>query len=374
MPLEKAERPHIFFTRINYYESAEDQKMTIGAGRCKRRGIGLFTILLAWHLFAPIRAQDATDETEVVLTAQTGGTWRWLDVNDQPYSSAFQGTYSYSQATVRVRYYRYAKKQRFHLSATGLKPNFAYQFKLVTDPGTSTSELVGYSGRWWEQEWLGTAWSSGWNLNDKGDGSSPNPNDLLYEARKDIADSSSPTGLHYLYTGYRVLGYFITDATGSAEVTIDDANSYHVLWKTSQISPTADDGPLITYTYSVNPADDPAYDTTYPEATVSIFGEWERLPRDGIGLLAGTYTACYVLLTEESFHGSAPLAGFWAHALKGPMSFTIYDSADWGPKIATVPAAGLHFPDTSLEKESIANLEIRNDGPLPLSFNNPAYP
>jgi len=37
------------------------------------------------------------------LTSPTG-SYRWLDVADQPYISAYQSTYNYTQATVEVHY------------------------------------------------------------------------------------------------------------------------------------------------------------------------------------------------------------------------------------------------------------------------------
>ena len=79
------------------------------------------------------------------------------------------------------------------LTATNLKPNFAYQLKLV---GSSSyplaKEIIGLTGRWWQMEWNGSSWVNGQNLNNKGDGSSPNPNDVLYNARRDVADPAAP--------------------------------------------------------------------------------------------------------------------------------------------------------------------------------------
>ena len=68
-----------------------------------------------------------------------------------------------------------------------------------------------------------------------------------------------------------------------------------------------------------------AYDTDYPAASVTIFGEWERLPPGGVMLPAGIYEADFIL-TEESFHGSG-LAGSWAAAVGASIVFEIEGAA-----------------------------------------------
>jgi hypothetical protein len=250
------------------------------------------------------------------------GTYRWLDVADQAYGTEYQATYSYSQATVTVAYSTAGCCLQGTLTASNLKPNFAYQLKLVGTPGTADNELIGYAGRWWQEEWTGTAWANGQNLNDKGDGSSPNPNDLTYLSRRDVPDSGSPTGHHYRFTGYLLFDYFITDNNGEATVQFETGSSYHVLWKTTQRTSTTDDGPTKTATFYPNPSQ-PAYDTDYPSNTISIFGEWERLPPGQINLQPAEYN-CQITLTEESFHGSGgALAGNWAAAMTTNLNFNI---------------------------------------------------
>ncbi|NLG35397.1 MAG: hypothetical protein GX548_08600 [Lentisphaerae bacterium] len=56
-----------------------------------------------------------------------------------------------------------------------------------------------------------------------------------------------------------------------------------------------------------------------------MYGEWERLPADGIPLAPGSYLLEF-LLTEESFHDSG-LGGWWAHAAHGPAQFEILSEA-----------------------------------------------
>ena len=250
------------------------------------------------------------------------GTYRWLDVADQAYGNGYRNSYNYSQAAVEVAYCTEGNKLQGLLKARNLKPNFAYQLKLVGTPGTADNERIGLAGRWWQEEWTGTTWVNGQNLNYKGDGSSPNPNDQTYLSRRYVQDSSSPTGYHYRYTGYLVFNYFITDSNGTTTLQFETGSCYHVIWKTTQRSNATNDGPAKTVTFDPTPSQ-PGYDTDYPSNTVSVFGEWERLPMGQVNLQPGEYN-CQILLTEESFHGSGgTLAGNWAGAVTANIMFTI---------------------------------------------------
>jgi len=252
------------------------------------------------------------------------GDYRWLDMANQSYSSSYRNSYNYTQASVTLTYDETGESFHGTLNATNLKPNFAYQVKLSGISGTPSNELIGLAGRWWQEEWNGTAWSNGQNLNNKGNGSSPNPNDILYYARKNITNVTSPTGLKYRYTGYLVFDYFLTDEYGNATLNFEANSSYHVLWKTLQRTRTVDDGPLKSSTFDAN-ITLPAYDTDYPLQTVDLFGEWERLPVGGIFLQSGDYSAQFIL-TEESFHGDGgTFSGNWAAAMGQMVQFTIPD-------------------------------------------------
>ena len=178
-------------------------------------------------------------------TTSPTGDYRWLDIANQSYSESYRTTYNYTQATVEINYLPVDETLSGTLTATNLKPNFAYQLKLVGIPGTAENEQLGLVGRWWQEEWDGTEWTNGQNLNNKGDGSSPNPNDNNYYTRNDITDETSPTGLHYRFTGYLLFDYFITDGYGNATISFDTGSCYHVLWKTTQRSRTLDDSPLL---------------------------------------------------------------------------------------------------------------------------------
>ena len=156
------------------------------------------------------------------MTDIGSANYRWLDVADQLYSASYRTDYNYTQATVSVTYDYAGSTFQGRLNATNLKPNFAYQLKLVGDPGTPANERIGLAGRWWQEEWNGSAWANGQNLNNKGTGSSPNPNDTVYSSRRDVTDLTSPTELHYRYTGYLVFEYFITDQLGNATLDFVD--------------------------------------------------------------------------------------------------------------------------------------------------------
>lgn len=253
---------------------------------------------------------------------EPGSVYRWVDVAGNVYAASFRSSYSYDSARVTVDLSPHGRLLRGVLSATGLKPNFAYQIKLVGIPGTETNEILGFAGRWWQEVWNGSAWASGWNLNSKGDGSFPNPNDLDYLSRRDVVSATSPTGRLYRFSAYVVLAYFVTDSEGEGAASFAGDSSYHVLWTAEQRPQVADDGPLVTASVRPEPAH-PAYDVGGEETTVSVFGEWERLPVGGVFLGDGTYD-CRILLTEESFHGmGGTYAGFWAPALSKAVAFTV---------------------------------------------------
>jgi len=289
---------------------------------CKR------LLLIAAIAFSLVRINLATDMQTVILedidsgTTSPTGQYRWLDVADQPYAEIYRDDYNYTEAYVQIDYSTDTTALYGTLYGTNLKPNFAYQLKLVGTAGIQCNESIGLTGRWWQEEWNGSAWVNGRNLNNKGDGTSPNPNDLVYFERRDINDPTSPTGKHYRYTAYLVFGYFITDSNGNVTFDFKANNSYHVLWKTSQRTHTSNDGPIKTTTFEVM-LPHFAYDTQYPQTTVDIFGEWERLPIGGVTLPAGIYETSFIL-TEESFHGSGgAYAGGWAGAMGAAAGFTI---------------------------------------------------
>ncbi len=272
-------------------------------------------VTLSLCLFAMANKASAASIVLEDLGSTSG--YRWLDIADQLYGATYRANYNYNdndpQVIVTVTFESVDTTLHGTLEATNLKPNFAYQLKVVGFPGTPSNERIGFAGRWWQEEWNGSEWTNGQNLNNKGDGSSPNPNDSVYLSRRDTADPTSPTGLKYRYTGYLVFDYFITDEAGNALFRFEANSSYHVLWKTSQRARTADDRPVKSSSFDADPSSE-AYDDDYPPQTVSLYGEWERLPVGGVFLKPGDYLA-QIILTEESFHGNGEFEGTWAGAM-----------------------------------------------------------
>ena len=186
----------------------------------------LICVLLLWlsTFLTPANAYETTVRLEDINSATTAppGNFRWLDVANQPFRQFILENYDYTEADVTVTYEIVGGIFQGTLTAINLKPNFAYQLKLAGNPDidADSNERIGLAGRWW-QEVNGT----GQNLNSKGDGSSPNPNDDIYFDTWDNPD--------YRYTGYLVFDYFITDENGAASFSFEANSSYHVLWATN---------------------------------------------------------------------------------------------------------------------------------------------
>jgi len=284
---------------------------------------GLLLTLAAGTLLGRAPCQTVT------LVPFLSGDFRWRDVADNRYAAAYRYAYSYDQATVTVTYRTVGRTLAGRLTARNLKPNFAYQVKLFGLPETDAraNEHLGFSGRWWREEWNGWRWDYGQNLNDKGFGlnRSSNPNDHAYRYSREIADTTSPTGRWLRFTGYRLFDYFITDAHGNATLTFDARGSYHVLWTTEQLGRGRRDGPVKAH-FCAPTAASPAYERDHRPVSVRVYGEWERLPSDGIPLAPGAYTVD-LLLTEESFHSTLEWGGCWAHACRQTLAFTILPPA-----------------------------------------------
>jgi len=284
-------------------------------------------------------------QTTVTLEGYTTGAFRWKDIGGNLYRTAYQTSYSYTQALVQVTYSTTGTVFYGTVTAANLKPNFAYQVKLSGFPESypEANEDLGFSGRWWKEEWNGTEWANGGNLNTKGDGSFPNPNDVWYMAHKDDLYTNDSLQLKYKFAGYRPFDYFITDSNGNATVDFMMRDTYHVLFGDWQGAPGVNDGLMTWHSFDPDPAAHPAYDTDDPATTNGVYGEWERLPKGKIYIAPGDYRLDFVL-TEESFHESG-LGGTWAHAVHGPILFTIVRP------VITVGAVPAHGGTMSLAGE-----------------------
>jgi len=240
--------------------------------------------------------------------------YRWLDIADNAYSTTFQSSFKYAGNQVQVTYADAASSLEGTLTATALKPNFAYQIKLegkptatypwtandLKDPLNWTNKQLGSLGRWW-------CVNCGWN----------------------VADNQLSRHRGHMILGYLLFDFFVTDNVGSATQAFSLDSSFHVLWKTSQRAPGPNDG--APRDYVVIGSGEYAYPGPVGPEAVSIYAEWEpNRPLPGqVVLPAGTYQ-CRLLLAEESFHNkmsgypSNPLGGFWASALSDEsLSFAV---------------------------------------------------
>jgi len=255
------------------------------------------------------------------LTCKPAPRFRWLDALDRPYSEAFRKKFSYSDANVLIRFWRRAPVFEGTLHARGLKPNFAYQMKVVGMPpflwgvmGDAPSNVrIGSVGRWWRPG------ESGGNVNGVNDG------------EKDKME------------GYLVFGCFVTDARGRADVYFRADRSYHVLWKTDQRQPTRDASLPPTHTMPVRQASYGS-DRSYLVGELDIYAEHQsdRPSKGHAHLPPGDY-CCFFLLTEESFHTKDEInGGDWAAALAKRISFTITPPEKPPARTAS---PGVAFPD-----------------------------
>lgn len=306
---------------------------------------------------------------QISLSALPTSGERWSDVVDQGYQTTFVNNFDYGSnaaagdnigaSSVTVDFDTVGNSFSGTLTALNLKPNFAYQIKLDGGPATfSANENLGLAGRWWRETWDGDSWGSGTVLNIQPGSANaddypntPSDNDDQYFAEvDDYYDPPDNTQLLYRYTGFLVLGYFVTDASGGATVDFSTGNSYHVLWRdsdeltlTGERTPSSSDGPPITVALDENTSyTSDAYEQPsgpeqgnqpdYLTTTLGIFGEWERLPQNMITLPNDTYTVNF-RLTEESFHTND---GNWASVMGGDLTFTIVpEPSSWLLTLAT---------------------------------------
>ena len=248
------------------------------------------------------------------LTSPTG-YYRWMNVADQLYAAAYPDTYSYTAANVQVEFETPAPTLRGTLTAANLKPNFAYQLKLVAGPELSCNERIAKAGRYWEQTWSGTEWGSGWNLNSKGDGTYPNPNDLTYLARRDAPSQTSPTGKLYSYTGYldgflhhRRLRRRHAPFRGQLQLSRPLVGSGHLFRRQSGVVRS------LAAPAGIRHQPSPGHRQRVGRVGATAAG--------GVFLDPGSYT-CQMVLTEESFHSYSTYGGRWAAAMGGEISFSI---------------------------------------------------
>ena len=294
------------------------------------------------------------------------GRQRWWDITGnatgsrQRYKAFLEGDQAFSYRNfypagsnritqVRLVYDKRPAAKYFvgYINAKGLKPNFAYQLKLVGKPvsgargmgtnrsyvevtsrqptgqavlntvpnvnGTPTpingddwaNQQLGYAGRWWDD----TTQSAGTN----------NP-DSYYQ-------NNYPTNTIY---GYLFMGDFITDQYGRAQLNFNGRFSYHITrasWENPYLPALREDPhspftivtstapPPPVYGYTTPPYYGYGYDFT--SKSVRLFYEYEPGRPQPVRLAPGTYH-CRFIITEESFHNSvwsSPSGGYWKSVL-----------------------------------------------------------
>ncbi len=276
---------------------------------------------------------SAGAQTKSVVLAPHHDPWakavpRLWDIEDRAYSgflSTNPASFDYANAHVELTYDTNPSVRHFvgQIKASGLKPNFWYQMKLVGKPqrgvagwgafGDDTAnENIGYAARWWCTT----------------DGTTTNFDDNYYwnnYGSPALADSRRQDTYGYLY-----MAGFLTDEHGNAntQITTDENGkpvytsvpvafngnkSYHVTWKKGQngFFDVLIGTPLVKSTHGYGYGS-PFISTTPVELWYelergySTRGNQPRTPTD-IRLRSGSYN-CRFVLTEETFHNNPDFA------------------------------------------------------------------
>ncbi|MBS3764223.1 MAG: hypothetical protein KGZ25_13075, partial [Planctomycetes bacterium] len=233
---------------------------------------------------------------------------RYMDVGGAAYSRNFISDFSYAgkgknAPEVRVEYLPGAETFTGRIVARNLKPNFAYQLKLVGKTEDMMSfENIGFLGRWRAPLW-------GTNFDD--------------EQYRKFPDKKS-------MRSYLFFDFLVTDGRGEAEREFYADSTLHVLFNANwQKKPRREDSrprtvarevpdPMIYANPNVELAPQQVYAQSESDANNS-----ER-PRIGHAFLPpGVYKAT-LTLTEESFHAYGD-GGYWATVMSAPVEFEIAD-------------------------------------------------
>ena len=275
---------------------------------------------------------------------------RERDIANNIYSHTLE-PFPYSAAQVTLSYDREQRNAYFsgHISARGLKPNFAYQLKLAGKPiggnrgtGRATSfveasssapdatplvqivndengaptpingddwsnQQLGYAGRWW----------------DNSAAPSTNLNDAYFRRNT----------LYNTVYGYIFMGVFVTDSQGNAEAEVSAARSYHITWQDGQRSATKDVRAGTSLVQSAPPFY--GYQRPIYPRKVALWYEYEKGRAHDVKLAPGVYH-CRLLVTEEAFHTAGGLwGGVWKTVLatetndENPSNDLTFVIGDW---------------------------------------------
>jgi len=220
---------------------------------------------------------------------------RFWDIDDQPLQEFIDtGQFIYHDQQVTLTYATHPDTPYFvgHLHARSLKPNFAYQIKLLGKPVSGergwgefgddiSNERLGKAGRWWE---------------DVAAPPGPNLDDAYYEVNY---QNAAPGQKRTIY-GYLYMGAFVTDEQGNADVDFSSRYSYHICWQDKQ---TKGQREVVAGDYTVQSTTAPYYGYGHPvePRQVKLWYEYQAGRSREVKLPPGTYN-CRFLITEETFH------------------------------------------------------------------------
>ncbi len=280
----------------------------------------------------------------------SAGDYRWGDIAGNVYSATYSGSFSYNSPTVRVSFDDTGNTTLSGtITATGLKPNFAYQMKLEGQPTVDAwaNEQIGYLGRWWSPV-------------------SGNVTDAYYQAHKNTE----------AILGYLLFGFFITDQNGSATRTFRVDSSYHVLWNQAQNgAPLASAGPTQSWAPVWTAA---AYDTggSFISAKQTLFPEIQSgRPAPGQALLPTGNYRCAFVITEESFHNAYAGGGNWAAAMRnGSLTFAVTTPTAPSHDVAVtsigLPSGKIRTNSNTPVNVTVANKGNVTEGPISVSLTD----
>lgn len=246
---------------------------------------------------------------------------RWLDINNNQYSAWLtngqpNGAFSYGNAQVQLTFDGAPTVSYFvgHIQARGLKPNFSYQLKLLGKPERGTrgwgtlgddlsNERIGMVNRWWC---------------DSQHASQTNFDDAHYYRYYKYA----PAGREHNIYGYHYMGEFVTDQFGNADVDITGQYSYHITWASWQ-NGFKDKlfGTFPVQGGALGNGSFYGYGSSAPNDSVTLYYEYQSDRPHDVVLPNGNYK-CRFVLTEETFHNTTFLGGYW----KGVLATEDYDA------------------------------------------------
>lgn len=281
-------------------------------------------ILLITGISASAQTIPAINSPKTVSLGPCKDPWasardRYWDIDGNQFNDFVDkiGTvnaFKYSNVTVTLTYDKAPSVPYFvgKIQASGLKPNFCYQLKLVGKPQRGTrgwgdngndwsNEAIGFAGRW---------------FCDSQHAAQTNFDDAHYNAYYKLA---TPGTEHNIY-GYQFMGSFVTDSSGNANYNFTGQNSYHVDWKESQLSSLARaSGAYVLnsqspFTVQSN-GSKYGYGSNLSKRTLKLWYEYETgRARNNVVLPAGRYNM-RLLITEESFHDTSFYGGYWKTVL-----------------------------------------------------------